>query len=734
MRLDAAGNLGLGVTPSAWGAGWRAFEFGGAGGNALMSGGSASWLTSNCYYNGTNWIYKASYNASYYLQNGGVHSWLTSASGTAGNAISFTQAMTLDASGRLGIGTSSPATLLHVYGGTSRITQDGTVLLEQFTTTANAYVGTASSHPLILRTGNTDRATIDAAGNLGLGVSPSAWGVGYKAFQLQGGVSLYNNETNSFLSLAQNIFVNSVYENRYIASAAATRYRQSAGAHIWDIAPSGNAGSAISFTQAMTLDASGRLLVATTSNPNSSVVNVAGDISITYQPVTLGGLRVGPTGAANQAAFLYDAQTGHLNISPREGYATVFRLKENGTTAMTLTSGGLLGVGATSPTSQLEALGVGGYWTGSGWSTTPAAITITNSQAGGYDPVIIGRMTDSGGTSKNAWAIGAVGTSAWTAGNNSSQTADMYFAVRNNSGGISEAMRLSSGNLGVGSTTPAGAKLFINGGSLFTGTPGSFGIGISGSLTSGRIGTYDATSAAVLNTYYDNSSIELSAGITSGYACGISITARSATNYANTVRFVTTGTEAARFDGSGNLLVGTTSSSAKTRIADSANQPTLLVENTNASFNSEVITVRPSRNTTGGSYYAYSYYNNGAAAYRFYVIDGGNIYSTSATVNVISDIRLKENVRDLDTGLEHILKLRPRRFDWKEGQGDGSKNTPGFIAQEVEQVIPELVVPWKVTEKDDDDHKGLATGNLIPTLVKAIQELAAKVTALEAKQ
>jgi hypothetical protein len=166
MRLDAAGNLGLGVTPSAWGAGWRAFEFGGAGGNALMSGGSASWLTSNCYYNGTNWIYKASYNASYYLQNGGVHSWLTSASGTAGNAISFTQAMTLDASGRLGIGTSSPATLLHVYGGTSRITQDGTVLLEQFTTTANAYVGTASSHPLIVRTGNTDRATIDNNGNV----------------------------------------------------------------------------------------------------------------------------------------------------------------------------------------------------------------------------------------------------------------------------------------------------------------------------------------------------------------------------------------------------------------------------------------------------------------------------------------------------------------------------------------------------------------------------------------
>jgi hypothetical protein len=114
----------------------------------------------------------------------------------------------------------------------------------------------------------------------------------------------------------------------------------------------------------------------------------------------------------------------------------------------------------------------------------------------------------------------------------------------------------ASGNLGVGSTTPAGTRLYINGGSLFTGSPGSSGVGISGSLTSGRIGTYDTNKATVINSYFDDSAIEISAGITSGYACGISITARNATNYANTVRFVTTGTEAARFDGSGNLLVG----------------------------------------------------------------------------------------------------------------------------------------------------------------------------------
>jgi len=103
MRLDTSGNLGLGVTPSA----------SSGGGNFNLSGdilgGSAVTLGTNWYFNG-GFKYKATGTASrFYLDSSGAFSWYTAPSGTAGNAITFTQAMTLDASGNLGIGTTSPS-------------------------------------------------------------------------------------------------------------------------------------------------------------------------------------------------------------------------------------------------------------------------------------------------------------------------------------------------------------------------------------------------------------------------------------------------------------------------------------------------------------------------------------------------------------------------------------------------------------------------------------------------
>ena len=106
MRLDQAGNLGLGVTPSGWGTNFRALELASAGLMSNVAGGSFFFMN-NAYYNGTNWIYKYTAAASRYDQSSGVHAWFTAPSGTAGNAISFTQAMTLDASGKLAIGSTN---------------------------------------------------------------------------------------------------------------------------------------------------------------------------------------------------------------------------------------------------------------------------------------------------------------------------------------------------------------------------------------------------------------------------------------------------------------------------------------------------------------------------------------------------------------------------------------------------------------------------------------------------
>jgi hypothetical protein len=124
-------------------------------------------------------------------------------------------------------------------------------------------------------------------------------------------------------------------------------------------------------------------------------------------------------------------------------------------------------------------------------------------------------------------------------------------------------------------------------------------------------------------------------------------------------------------------------------------------------------------------------YSTGAAAYRFYVGYGGTVFATNTTISAISDARLKENVQDLDVGLDAILALKPRKFDWKAGKGKDIKGDRGFIAQEFEQVFPQLVDEWKDNAPEGEAPYKSVRQDLIPVLVKAIQELAAEVNALK---
>lgn len=108
--LDTSGNLGLGVVPSAWGSPDKpTIDIGAYGALYSATGVFGVGVAANTYYNGTNWIYKTTQAASTYYQGAGQHVWSIAPSGTAGNPITFTQAMTLAASGNLLLNTSAYA-------------------------------------------------------------------------------------------------------------------------------------------------------------------------------------------------------------------------------------------------------------------------------------------------------------------------------------------------------------------------------------------------------------------------------------------------------------------------------------------------------------------------------------------------------------------------------------------------------------------------------------------------
>jgi len=310
------------------------------------------------------------------------------------------------------------------------------------------------------------------------------------------------------------------------------------------------------------------------------------------------------------------------------------------------------------------------------------------------------------------------------------ENGDMKFDTNN-----TERMRInSSGNVGIGTTTiPHGgvgaAKLALDGGDQ------DFTTGPHVQMTTA---SDDHPLMQILPYGHDNVSINFDA-----YHDGTSWkSADAGSNFqiyklSDNLQFryaagVTVGTEptwggAMNIDSTGRVRINNTQGTAKFSVGNGTGNALIEMASSSATA---VYYEHINRSNTSGSVDV-GYYARNTGDFKFYT----GSYTVRFTINESggangSDERLKKDIENISYGLDTVKSLQPRKFKWKETDNDGI----GFIAQEVESLIPEVVADTTDAKGETDEvTKVLNYANLTAVLTKAIQELSAKVEELESK-
>jgi hypothetical protein len=333
---------------------------------------------------------------------------------------------------------------------------------------------------------------------------------------------------------------------------------------------------------------------------------------------------------------------------------------------MRIDSSGNVGIGTAAPYSQLDV-----YSTITGPTLGEASgvgtIRITNGAAA---------LTSAGGLEfKNAGDANGYGTKIQALNSGGSQ---LVFANRGGSATWTETMRIaSSGNVGIGTTTPQGKLNVGSGRSYFGANSETYSIGVGytqARVNSGQVYYIGATDSATPSMVFS----------------------------------AATGTETMRIDSSGKVMVNQTATipSEDGRLQVTGGAGTAL-------------------GIKGGSndYFA-ALYNTSSSLIGS--ITGSNGSTTS--YNTTSDYRLKNTIAPMTGALAKVALLKPVTYKWNVDDSDGQ----GFIAHELKTVVPDCVSGEKdaVDAEGNPQYQGVDTSFLVATLTAAIQEQQALIEAL----